>query len=213
MNTQTLEPSSQEQLMFTQPKDTNNKIDPHIKNIVHIATEQITQSLLVSKNNELMKINAMHMLDQSLLKNHLYSTFVLLPKIEQNIMITDTEVEVPHETTLTTTIHKIDTVVHLEIDLVMTKVLLLHKTLDHDMILINVIPGLIALHTDPRTDLLIDTTLDLDTDHAPILERIDFKKNTISYRPPLRPRESRFSRSRSHSNSRNKIIDTTTRPI
>ena len=87
--------------------------------------------------------------------------------IEQNIMIIDTEVEVPHETTLTTkTINK--TVLHLEIDLVMTKVLLFHKFLDHDMILTNVIPDLIALHTDPRTDLLIDTTLALDTNHAPI---------------------------------------------
>ena len=118
-----------------------------------------------------MKTNEMHMLDQNLHKNHLYSTFVLLPMIEQNIMIIDTEVEVPQETTLTTkTIHKIGTVLHLEIDLVMTKVLLLHKTLDQDMILTNVIPGLTALHTDPRTGLLIDTTLALDTDHAPIPE-------------------------------------------
>ena len=30
--------------------------------------------------------------------------------------------------------------------------------------------GLTALHTDPRTDLLIDTTLALDTDHDPISE-------------------------------------------
>ena len=90
--------------------------------------------------------------------------------IEQNTMIIITEVEVPNEITLTTTIHKIDTVLHLEIDLVMTKVLLLHNTLDHDMILTNVIPGLIALHTDPRTDLFIDTTLVRDTDHAPIPE-------------------------------------------
>ena len=52
----------------------------------------------------------------------------------------------------------------------MTKVLLLHSTLDHDMILTNVIPGLTALHTDPHTDLLIDTILALDTDHAPIPE-------------------------------------------
>ena len=75
------------------------------------------------------------MLDQNLHKNHLYSTPVLLQMIEQNIMIIATEVEVPHETTLTTkTIHKIDTVLHLEIDLVMTKVLLFHNTLDHDMI-------------------------------------------------------------------------------
>ena len=118
-----------------------------------------------------MKTNEMHMLDQNLHKIHLYSTFVLLPMIEQNTMIIDTEVEVPHETILTTkTIHKIDTVLHLEIDLAMTKVLLLHSTLDHDMILTNVIPGLTALHTDPHTDPLIDTTLALDTDHAPIPE-------------------------------------------
>ena len=111
------------------------------------------------------------MLDQNLLKNHLYSTFVLLPMIERNTMIIDTEVDVPHETILTIkTIHKINTVLHLEIDLVMTKVLLLHNTLDHDMILTNVTPGLTALHTDPRTDLLTDTTLALDTDHAPIPE-------------------------------------------
>ena len=90
---------------------------------------------------------------------------------EQNTMIIDTEVEVPHETILTTkTIHKIDTVLHLEIDLVMTKALLLHNTLDHDMILTNVIPRLTALHTDPRTDLHIETTLALDTNHAPIPE-------------------------------------------
>ena len=121
-----------------------------------------------------MKKNEKHMLDQNLHKNHFYSTSVLLPMIEENIMIIDTEVEVPHETTpAIKTIHKIDTVLHLEIDLVMTKVLLLHNTLDYDMILTNVIPGLTALHTDPHTDILIDTTLALDTDHAPIPETIN----------------------------------------
>ena len=111
------------------------------------------------------------MLDLNLHKNLLYNTSVPLPMIEQKTMIIDTELEVPHETTLTTkTIHKIDTVLHLEIDLVMTKVLLLHTTLDHDMIHTNVIPGPIALHTDLHTDPHIDTTLVLDTDHAPIAE-------------------------------------------
>ena len=86
-------------------------------------------------------------------------------------MIIDTEVEVLHETTLTIkTIHKIDTVLHLEIDLVMTKILLLHTTLDHDMIRTNVIPGPTVLHTDPPIDPHIDTTLVLDIDHAPIPE-------------------------------------------
>ena len=154
----------------------------------------------------MMKTNEMHMLDQNLHKYHLYSTFVLLPLIEQNTLIFDTEVEVPHETILTTkTIHKIDTVLHLEIDLVTTKVLPLHTTLDHDMIRTNVTPDLTALHTDPHTDLRIDTTLALDTDHAPIPETTNLQKNTNSYRPPSKPRDSRFSRSRSHSNSRNKI--------
>ena len=83
------------------------------------------------------------------------------------------------------TIHKIDTVLHLEIDLVMTKVLLLHTTLDHDMIRTNVIPGLTVLHTDPPTDLLIDTTLALDADHAPIpeitnLQNIQFTFKTLN---------------------------------
>ena len=83
--------------------------------------------------------------------------------IEQNTMMIDIEVEIPHVTTLTTkTIHKIDTVLHLEIDLAMTKVLPLHNTLDHDMILTNAIHGLTTLHTDLRIDLLIDTTIALD---------------------------------------------------
>ena len=171
LNTQTLDPSSQEHLMFRQPKDPNNKNKPAYKNIVHTATERIIPSLLVSKNNEMMKINEMPMLDQNLQKDFLYSTFALLPMIEQNIMIIDIEVEVPHETALATkTIHKTDTVLHLEVDLVMTKALLLHSTLDYDMIRINVTPDLIALHTDPHTDLRIDTTLALDIDHAPIPE-------------------------------------------
>ena len=88
-------------------------------------------------------------------------------------MIIDIEVEVLHVTTLITTpIHKIGTVLYLEIDLATTKVLLLHNTLDHDMILINAIHGLIVLHTDLPIDLLTDTTLVLDIDDAPIQESI-----------------------------------------
>ena len=55
IHTQTLEPSSQEQLMFTQPKDPNNKNKPAYKKIVHIVTEQIIPSPLVSRSNEMMK--------------------------------------------------------------------------------------------------------------------------------------------------------------
>ena len=91
-------------------------------------------------------------------------------------MIINTEVAVPHVTTLTTkTIHKIETVLHQEIDLAMTKALPLHNTLDHDMIPTDAIHGLTALHTDLHIDLLIDTTLALDIDHAPIQETKFYK--------------------------------------
>ena len=45
-----------------------------------------------------------------------------------------------------------------------------HISLDHDMIHTNVIPGPTVLPTDLHTDPHIDTTLVLDTDHAPIPE-------------------------------------------
>ena len=61
----------------------------------------------------------------------------------------------------------------------MTKVLLLHNTLDHDMILTNGIHGLTALHTDLHIDLPIDTTLALDIDHVPIPETINLQKIQI----------------------------------
>ena len=65
-------------------------------------------------------------------------------------MIHATEVEVLHEIINTTeiTIHKTDIVLHLEIDSVMTRILLLHNTLDHDMIIIKEIRDPIALLTD-----------------------------------------------------------------
>ena len=71
----------------------------HIKTIAHTVTEQITPSLLLSKNKEMMKTNEMRTLDQNLHKNLLYSTSVLLLTIEQNTMIIDIEVEVLHVTT------------------------------------------------------------------------------------------------------------------
>ena len=46
------------------------------------------------------------------------------------------------------------------------------RSLDHDLILTNAIYGLSVLHTDLRIDLLIDTTLVLDIDHAHIQETI-----------------------------------------
>ena len=120
---QNLDSSQQKQLLFTQPRDPNNQTNLHIKNISPIVIEQITPSLLVSKNNEMMKTKEMHMLDRKLLKCQLYSTFVLPQTTEKNDMIHIIEVEVIHEIIITTKIqiHKTDIALHSEIDLVMTK--------------------------------------------------------------------------------------------
>ena len=180
LNTQTLDPSSQEQLMFTQPKHPNNKNKPAYEKYCsnyHRTYQSISAGFKKQRDDE-DKRDAYARSKSP--QNFFYSTFVLLPMIEQNTMIIDAKVEVPQETTLTTKIiHKIDTVLHLEIDLVMTKVLLLHSTLDHDMIRTNVTPGLIALHTDPHTDLRIDITLALDIDPAPIPETTNLQNIQI----------------------------------
>ena len=127
-----------------------------------------------------MKTNEMRVVAQNLHKNHLYSTFAPLLMTEQNAMIPDTEVEVLHATIRTTkTIHKTDTVLHLEVDLVMIKILLLHNILVYDMILTNAIHDLIALHIDLHIDLLIDITLARDINHALIQEKTIFQNLQI----------------------------------
>ena len=87
---------------------------------------------------------------------------------EQNDMIHVVDVEVIQEIIITIKIliHKIDIALHPEIDVVMTKVLLLHITLDHDLTIINEIDDPIALLTALLTDPLTDMTLVIDIDHA-----------------------------------------------
>ena len=157
----------------------------------------------------MMKTKVMLMLDQNLLRNHLYNTFALLPMAELNDMIPDIEVEVHQEIIISrkTTNHKADIALYLEIDLVMTKVLLLHNTLDHDMSTIKKIRVPIALFTDLLSDPLIDVTLVTYRSRSYSRDNNNFARYTSSYRPPSRPRDSRSSRSRSPStsNARNKL--------
>ena len=172
LNTQTLDHSSQEQLMYTQPEDPNNKKNLHKKYCSYCHRTNHSISACFKKQRDDEDKREAYARSKSPQKSFV-QYFVLLPMTEQNTMIIDTEVEVPHETTLTTKIiHKTDTVLHLEIeiDFVMTKVLLLHTTLDQDMIHTNVILGLTVLLTDLLIDPHIDKTLVLDTDHAPIQE-------------------------------------------
>ena len=86
----------------------------------------------------------------------------------------------------------------------MTKVLLLHKTLDHEMTNINEIHDHIALLTDFLTDPLTDMTLVTDVDHAHIQEITTILQDTHLQIDNLHDRDSRFSRTRSNSNTRNK---------
>ena len=107
--------------MFTQPKDPNNKNEPACKKYCsncHRTNHSISACSKKQRDDE-DKRDAYARSKSP--QNHLYSTPALLLMIEQNTDIIDIEVEVPHVTTLTTkTIHKIDTVLHREIDLTMT---------------------------------------------------------------------------------------------
>ena len=126
----------------------------HIKNIAPTVIEQITASLLVSKNNEMTRTN----------------TFVLHQTTEQNDIIHAIDVEVIHEIIDTKLVHKTDIALHLEIDSVTTRVLLLHNTLDHDITITKEIRNPIALPTELLTDPFTDITLVTDMYHARIQE-------------------------------------------
>ena len=116
------------------------------------------------------------MLDQNLLKNLFYNTFVRLLMTEQNEMIQDIEAEVHHETIIITKIKTPtqDRVLHLEIDSVMTKIQLLHNSHDHNTTIINEIQDLTDHLTGHHTDLFIDAILVPDRDHVHIHEIIIF---------------------------------------
>ena len=84
--------------MFTQPRDTNNETKPAYKSTALIVTEAIIPSQLISRNEAMTKKNEKHTQNQNLLKSRLYSSFVLLPVIEQNVMILAIEVVGQHAT-------------------------------------------------------------------------------------------------------------------
>ena len=116
----------------------------------------------------MMKTKEMLALDRNFLRNHLHCTFVLLPMREQSHMTQDTEVEVYREKIITTKTMILTTyiVLHLEIDLIMTQILLPHNTHDQDMTNIKEIQDPIDRLTDLHIDPLIDVTLVTDIDHV-----------------------------------------------
>ena len=172
LQTQTPDSSQQEQLLFTQSRGPNNKSIPAYKKVCFYCrrTNHSISACFEKKNNQMTKTKEMHMLDQNILKSHLYNTFVLPQTSEQNDMIQVIEVEVSHEKSITVISHKTDIARHLEIDSVTTRVLLLHNALDHDMTITKEIRDPIALLTDLLTDPFIDMTLVTDIDRARIQE-------------------------------------------
>ena len=150
--------------MFTQPRDPNNKAKPAPKSFGPIVPEQITLSMLVSKNNEMLKINVILMHDQSFLKNLLYNIFVLPPRIKHQDTIQD-QVTIPldivveiHLVMITKNpiILNIDNALLLELATIMIELLLLHITPGLVMTTINEILAHIVQHTDLLTDHLTD---------------------------------------------------------
>ena len=124
----------------------------------------------------MMKTKEMPMLDLNLLKNHLYSTFVLLlvtitlteqTTNPQNPKL-DTVVEVHHVIVIQIAIlhHKIDIVLTLETDTDITELLLLHNLTDQDMTTIDEIHAPMVHHTDLRIDDHIDKIHAIDIDHV-----------------------------------------------
>ena len=82
----------------------------------------------------MMKINEKHTLGRNLLERHLYSTFVLLAKTEQN-KILDIQADVHRviNIIMKTSTHYTDIAVHQEIALPLTRVPLLLAIFVHDM--------------------------------------------------------------------------------
>ena len=174
LNSQTLDPSSQEQLMFTQPKDPNNKNKPAYKkccSYCHRTNHSISACFKKQRDDEYKREEYARSKSpqKSFVQNFRSPSNDRTKHYDNRYRSRRTSRDNSYNNTIKT-IHKIDTVLHLEIDLVTIKVLLLHTPLDHDMIHTNVIPGPTVLLTDLHTDPHIDTTLVLDTDHAPIPE-------------------------------------------
>ena len=144
LNTQTLEPTSQEQLMFTQPKDPNNKTKPAYKkysSYCHRTNHSIPACFKKQRDDEEKR-------DAYARSKSPQKSFVQYFHSPSN----DRTKQYDNR--------------NLETDFITTKVLLLHNTLDHDMAHTNAIHDLIVRHTELHINLLIDQTLVLDIDHA-----------------------------------------------
>ena len=207
LNTQTLDHSSQDNLCIHNPKTQITKINLPIKNIAHTAIEQITPFLLVSKNNEMMKINEKHMLDQNLHKN-----LVQYFRSPSNDRTKQYGNRYRNRSTSRDNSYKRNYPQNR------------YRSTSRDRDRFRYDKSTTPPHySRSRYDTYKRDSRSYRSPHrssyrSPYRQNSrpryrsrsysrdnKFTKYTNSYRPPSRPRDSRFSRSRSHSNSRNKI--------
>ena len=159
LNTQTLDHPSQEQLMYTQPKDPNNRNKPAYKKYCSYCHRTNHSNSACSKkqrdDEDKREAYARSKFPQKSFVQYFRSPSNDRTKHYDNRYRSRST---SRDNSYNQNIHKTDTVLHLEIerDFVMTKVLLLHTTPDQDMIHTNVILDLTVL----LTDLLIDPHID-----------------------------------------------------
>ena len=116
--------------------------------------------------------------------------------VEVHLVLTFTEI----------TILTIEKDLHLELVIIMIEILLLHITLDHVMIIIKETLDHIVHHTGHHTYRSPYTRDSRPRYKSRSYSRVNnFQKYTSLCRPPSRPRDSRYCRSISHSNTRNKL--------
>ena len=177
LQTQTLDSSNQEQLMFTQPRDPNIKNKPaNEKYCSHYQRTNDSSSACLKKQRDDNDKREAYARSKSPQKSFVqyfrslstdrtkqYDTRYRSRSKSQKIFII-TKTIIPTQ----------DIVLHLEIDSVMTKIPLLHNTHDHDMAIINEVQDLTDHLTGHHTDLLIDAILVPDTDHVHIHTTITF---------------------------------------
>ena len=150
------------------------KLSQHTKKLFLLSSYRSPHFSFFSESNEMRKNNEKLMLDQNFLK---------IVQIRRTLSAPSNDRTKRHDTryrsrsTSRNNNYKTNNITQnryrstLEIDSVMIQVLLLHKTLVHDMIIINEVRDHIAPLIDLHTNHPIDVTLVTGTDNVHILEK------------------------------------------
>ena len=174
LQTQTLDSSPQEQLMFTQPRDPNNENKPAYQkccSYCHRTNRSISPCFKKQRDDEDKKnAYARSKSPQKSFVQYFRSSSNDRTKRYDTRYRTKSTSRKSYYTKNNNSQNRYHIALHLEIDLVMTRVLLLHNTLNQDITIIKETRDLTVLFIDPLTNNLIDAILVTDSDHAHIQE-------------------------------------------